>query len=291
MISDRVLSCVVGVLGAALVSVQVAVKPGFDSTDIRRIASAMGGNTSWRGRVAADFELMLRDGSTFRLKDHVGREVVVLNFFATWCGPCEMEMPELQRYANEMRDHHRPFVLVGVDAEERPDQVERFIRRMGLDFPVVIDADGRVQAHYGVEALPTTVVIGADGRIQMYETGALSNADVAFAAVVPKELAALTAGTGEERQRAYTAALERDAPTERQGWTPPNNASADDLRGRALAIAQAMPCPCGCDDTVVACTCHTANSIKARLHQGVDDNLSDGEVMQQLNREFCMKGM
>jgi hypothetical protein len=64
-------------------------------------------------------------------------------------------------------------------------------------------------------------------------------------------------------------------------------------RGSAPAgrIAEAMPCPCGCSDKVYACGCRTAKSVKERLALGGYDSKTDAEVMQELNKEFCMKGM
>ena len=55
--------------------------------------------------------------------------------------------------------------------------------------------------------------------------------------------------------------------------------------------AEAMPCPCGCEKRVAACTCQTATGVKNRLRAGVDANVSDGKVMEKLNKEICMKGM
>jgi peroxiredoxin len=294
MIPDRALAALVAALGATLVALHVAIKPGFDQQEVNQVAVQIAGPSDWRGRTADDFELPLREGSTFKLSDHVGREVIVLNFFATWCVPCRAEMPELQYYTRKMRDEKQPFLLLAIDAQEAPPQVDAFVSRLALTMPVAIDSDGGVMKKYGVDAFPTTVVIGADGKIKLYEAGAISNADVAFAPIVAPEFAVLRSpdSTPDARRRAYEEALNQQAPPARRGWTPPDAKPADgELTGRALSIAQAMPCPCGCDDKVITCTCHTAKSIKARLREQVDDKLTDGEVMQRLNKEFCMKGM
>jgi peroxiredoxin len=267
-------------LGVALplmVVVQVIIKPGFDPRAIQEVAATFGRPSIWQGRRAEAFTFPLRDGSTFRLSEHVGRNVVVLNFFATWCEPCREEMPELQRYAGSLAAQSNRVVLLGIDAQERPEAVDAFLRRFDVGFPVGIDDQGSIARAYGVDSLPTTVVIGADGRITLYQRGAISNADVALGLVVPREVAALGA----------------PSPPPRTGFTPPPDAAdATGLSGRALAIAEAMPCPCGCDDRrVVACDCQTAKAIKAKLRAGVDGALTDGKVMETLNKEFCMKGM
>jgi thiol-disulfide isomerase/thioredoxin len=289
-VSDRLQIGLAAGLVAALISANVAIKPGFDPAKIREVVDAVSGNGEWHDRPVEDFELRLRDGSAFKLSDHIGREVIVLNFFATWCQPCRAEMPELQYFAKQMADQHKPFLLVGIDAEEAPELVDEFLRRYAIAFPVAIDSGG-VLKQYGVDAFPTTVVIGADGRIKLYEAGAISNADVALAPILAPEFVALAspASTPDGRRVEWEAALKARTAAPRRGWTPPD--SNGELSGRALAIAKAMPCPCGCDDRVISCNCHTAKGIKARLREGIDKKVTDSEVMQQLNKEFCMKGM
>jgi thiol-disulfide isomerase/thioredoxin len=281
--SDRAGYVLVGLLFGAIVAVHAAIKPGINPEDVEHMSESFAKPSVWHGRVAQDFDVELRNGSRFRLADHVGREVVVINFFATWCGPCRAEMPELQRYAERLAADGKPFVLIGMDVQETPEQVDRFVRGLGLTFPVAIDGSGDIVSRYGVTAFPTTIVVGADGRIKLYQAGAIDNANVAFDAVVEPEFAAIAAGRGTSRD-AYLAELDEQAP-------PAADGREDALQGRALSIAQAMPCPCGCDDRVIACSCQTAKGIKARLREGVDAGRTDREVMEKLNEEFCMKGM
>jgi hypothetical protein len=119
--------------------------------------------------------------------------------------------------------------------------------------------------------------------VKLYETGAISNADVAIGTVIKPELAALREGRGITVE-AYRAALSQAPQKTPAGAGTP-------LEGRGRKIAEAMPCPCGCTDKVIECRCSTASAIKARLAQGGYDGKTDAEVMQELNREFCMKGM
>jgi peroxiredoxin len=265
--SDRALIALAGGLVAAPISANFAIKPGLDPARIREVVDAVAGNAEWHDRPAEDFELRLRDGSAFKLSDHIGREVIVLNFFATWCQPCRAEMPELQHFARRMADQHKPFMLVGIDADESPAQVDEFLRLYAIAFPVAIDSGGGVLKQYGAEALPTTIVVGADGRIKLYEAGAISNADVALAPILAPEFAALAAPTStpDARRVEWAEALEPRTVAPRRGWTPPD--TNGELSGRALAISKAMPCPCGCDDRVISCNCHTSRGIKAR-HAG-----------------------
>jgi peroxiredoxin len=278
-VSERLTQVLLAAAIVALLAIQVAIKPGFDPAAIRAAAESYGGPSKWIERRAQDFDLPLRDGSTFRLADHVGRDIIVLNFFATWCAPCREEMPELQRYVDDLNNTSSHVILLGVDVEEPPDTVDAFVRRLGISFPVGIDDTGALARTFGVEAFPTSVVIGADGRIKLHQSGAISNTDVAFGAIVPRELLALTT----TRQ-----------PPARAGFVAPADSPSHvaELTGRALAIAQAMPCPCGCDGMrVITCECQTAKRIRTRLGAGVDSALSDGKVMEALNKAFCMKGM
>jgi thiol-disulfide isomerase/thioredoxin len=264
-----------GLLGAGILAVNVAYKATPDANEIAISAKRQSAPARWTGRLAPDVELPTLDGGRFRLADDVGRRVIVLNFFATWCGPCKAEMPELERYQRQAGDAVR---LVGVDAQEHGDVVRGFIQQMKTTFPIVIDESGAVLRRYGVEAFPTTVVIGANGRIILYEVGMVANADVSLKPIVERERAAIAAGRG------ITVEAWRAAHAAGAAAAPPLS--------RADRIAAAMPCPCGCiDKTVAACECRTAKGIKARLAQPGLDRLNDTQVMELLNAQFCMKGM
>jgi len=194
-----------------------------------------------------------------------------------------MEMPELQRF---QRAHaSEDVVLIGIDVQEKDEVVKEYARTLNLTFSIGVDGPGAIGRQYDVDGFPTTVVIGADGRVKQYETGAIANADVALAPIVASEIAELRAGRG-TTAAAYRAALAAEpAPSKNQ------NEEDAPLQGRAKRIADAMPCPCGCSDKVSACGCSTSKGIKARLAKGGYDDRTDVEVMQELNKEFCMKPM
>jgi thiol-disulfide isomerase/thioredoxin len=266
--------------GAALVGFHAWAKPRPDSETVQQNARMFSGTQAWQDRVAPDFELTLGDGTSFRLQDHIGKQVILLNFFATWCGPCRAEMPELEQF---YRAHAADgMVLVGIDAQEKHTAVDAFVREVGVSFPVGIDGTGDLEKLYDVSGYPTTVVIGADGRVKVYQSGAIANADVALGPAVTTGIAAIRDGKG------ITADAYRQAQSTAQA--PAASPSAAPLTGRARHIAEAMTCPCGCDDKVGACACDTAKSIRQRLAQGGYDGKTDEEVMQALNREFCVKG-
>jgi thiol-disulfide isomerase/thioredoxin len=239
----------------------------------------------WQGKVAPDLDLAMRDGSTFHLSDHIGKKIVVLNFFATWCAPCRAEMPELTRYAAKRKDE--PFLLIGIDANEDAKLVDAFVKNLQVGFPVGID-DGTIAAAYGVNSYPTTVLIGVDGRVHLYETTAIMNAEVALDAPVAMQLARLADGGGIPRD-AYQVALMEESFAEVRESQPQKK---DQLTGRAKELATRMACVCGCDDTVIECECKVSDGMRARLRElAPDEKKTDVEIMEAVNAEFCMKEM
>jgi cytochrome c biogenesis protein CcmG/thiol:disulfide interchange protein DsbE len=117
--------------------------------------------------VAPDFALTTLDGAAYS-RAGLGGRTVVLNFWATWCGPCRMEMPLLSRWART----HPNVVVLGVAVDDQLGPVRAYMSDRDLAYPVAWD-DARVQAAYGVTTLPTTVVIGPDGVVAGAHTGLL----------------------------------------------------------------------------------------------------------------------
>ncbi|GJQ26212.1 MAG: hypothetical protein HBSAPP02_12440 [Phycisphaerae bacterium] len=121
------------------------------------------------GPLAPDWTLKSMDGRDVRLADLRGR-VVLLDFWATWCGPCRMAMPGVQRLHNKFAG--KPVSIFGVNCLERggTDRAVQFIRDKGYTYPQLID-NGFVANAYGVRGIPTFVVIGPDGRILFRGSG------------------------------------------------------------------------------------------------------------------------
>jgi thiol-disulfide isomerase/thioredoxin len=258
------------------------------SDDETNMFEAVSRPLQWQGRRAPDFAVDLLNGQKFTLSEEVGKKVIVLNFFATWCGPCKEEMLELVRYFEKHKGE--PFLMIGIDADETESAVRDFAHENGVTYPVSIDR-GKLQRAFSVRAFPTTVFIGADGVVKIYEIGQIRNADVAFDPLLATGLEAVRAGTGITKE-AFLAKQEQkgsEAQAAEEGSPEEKKAEGPQLAGRAGAIAEKMNCPCGCAHTVMECTCKTAKDIKEQLAKRDWSAMSDEEVMKTLNREFCMK--
>ena len=127
------------------------------------------------GRTAPDFSLPAMDGSTFVLSEHRGKPVV-LNFWATWCGPCQRELPAIQRAAEHYGDK---VVFAGVDQGETLETVQAYAKKNGLTFTIPLDGSGDVGYSYNVKGLPTTFFIDADGMIQGMWMGEMNSVTLA----------------------------------------------------------------------------------------------------------------
>ena len=127
------------------------------------------------GYPAPDFELTTLGGEPFMLSELQGRPVV-LNFWATWCGPCRRELPALQA----AHEHYGQNVtIVGVDQAEAPATVQLYVDQLGLTFPVPMDADQDVANRYNVMGLPTTFFIDPEGIIRRVWSGEMNSITLA----------------------------------------------------------------------------------------------------------------
>ena len=118
------------------------------------------------GRSAPDFALKTLDGADFRLSDYRGK-VVVLSFWASWCGPCRFELPELSRIQPSYPDVS--FVAVNVDRERK--DAERFLKRVKFDLPIVWDNEAMVLGDFSVVSMPTMFLIDKNGTVQFVKVG------------------------------------------------------------------------------------------------------------------------
>jgi thiol-disulfide isomerase/thioredoxin len=123
------------------------------------------------GELAPTFTARTLQGETVSLEDFRGR-VVVLNFWATWCGPCRVEMPELERYQARLGDR---VVVLGVNMHEPTDVLAPFVRQHDLTFPILPDESGAIAAPYRVTGLPTSIILDRAGVVRARIVGPMPN--------------------------------------------------------------------------------------------------------------------
>lgn len=128
------------------------------------VALALGqGLTALPGRIIApDFELQDTNGKTHRLSDYRGRTVII-NFWTTWCPPCREEIPSMNRALKRLEQED--VVMLGINMGEDEDTIFLFTADYPTDFPMLMDRDGAVIAHWPVKGLPTTYVVAPDGTL------------------------------------------------------------------------------------------------------------------------------
>jgi peroxiredoxin len=113
---------------------------------------------------APGFELPALDGGALSLEDFRGR-VVFVNFWATWCAPCEEEAPSLERLRRGLGGEGFEVLSVSIDDPASFDEVEKFRRELSLSFPILLDPEREVYDRYGATGVPETYLIDARGRL------------------------------------------------------------------------------------------------------------------------------
>jgi len=117
---------------------------------------------------APDFTLKSNSGQNIRLSELRG-EVVLINFWASWCGPCRQEMPVLDELHNQYKA--LGFTVLGVNVEENPQQARKLLKDMPVSFPVLFDDSSVVSKQYDVIAMPSTVLVDRNGNMRYLHKG------------------------------------------------------------------------------------------------------------------------
>jgi len=130
-------------------------------------------------RPAPDFELpVVANGASSEARVKLSQlhdKVVILDFWATWCGPCGQQAPILDRIARKYEDE---VVVLGINVGEAPQVAANYARSKGLSYPILIDPEGAAQQSYEATALPTVVVIDKKGNIATFNRGVVRQAEL-----------------------------------------------------------------------------------------------------------------
>ncbi|MBL8334690.1 MAG: TlpA family protein disulfide reductase [Rubrivivax sp.] len=117
---------------------------------------------------APDFTLPVLGGKPLRLGEQRGH-VVLVNFWASWCGPCRLEMPQLERLHQSYQ--RAGLVLLGINVDDDPQRAGDMARRQGIRFPVLLDTDKAVVRRWDLGSMPATVLIDREGRVRHVHRG------------------------------------------------------------------------------------------------------------------------
>jgi peroxiredoxin len=122
------------------------------------------------GAIAPDFTLKDTNGTAITLSDHRG-QVVLINFWATWCPPCRQEMPGIQQ---KFEEHQGDLIVLAIDNDEPAQLVSDFKDDLGLTFNILLDPSARVQIQYQIRSYPTSLFVDPNGMIKFVHIGLMT---------------------------------------------------------------------------------------------------------------------
>lgn len=145
-----------------------ASQPESDGSEESTAPDESSAEAVWNGDSAMDFSAQTNAGDTFTLSEQAGN-VVLINFWATWCGPCVEEMPALQDLYEEYGDSDNVKIIL-INSGESSQTVHRFLSQNGYTMPCIYDTDNTVNDQYGIMGIPYTVIFNKDGTVaETYE--------------------------------------------------------------------------------------------------------------------------
>ncbi|MCZ0755729.1 TlpA family protein disulfide reductase [Anoxybacillus sp. J5B_2022] len=124
------------------------------------------------GDTAPDFVLKTLNDEQIRLSQLRGKPVII-NFWATWCPPCQREMPDLEKFYNDYKQHVE-FLSVNLTSQDSREKVAPFLQQYGITFPVVLDTKGKILKLYNIQTIPTTYILDKNGVIRKKVLGPLT---------------------------------------------------------------------------------------------------------------------
>ena len=168
----------IGMVASAVALFAAACAPSAATPTLEATATPDSTPGITSGSPAPDFSLKALDGTQVRLSDFKGRPVV-LNFWATWCGPCRSEMPDLIDAHNAHQDDGLVVLAIDNTRMDTVEDVKAFVDEMQMPFPVLLDEQSTVLKDYAVLGLPTSVFVGADGAVRDVNVGPVTRDSLA----------------------------------------------------------------------------------------------------------------
>jgi peroxiredoxin len=163
-----------------------AKEPIFPDMGAGGALPGLGSDSPLVGTPAEDFSVQLADGGRFRLSEHTDK-IVVLDFWATWCGPCAVALPKIVEATGQFPPED--VIFIAVNQQETEAAVRDYLTARDWDFTVALDRDGAIGRQFHVEAIPQTVVIGKGGKIERVHIGAHPNLETELQTVLEDLLA------------------------------------------------------------------------------------------------------
>lgn len=134
-------------------------------------------------KTAPDFTLKSMSGKNLNLAEQRG-SIIVINFWASWCGPCRTEMPVLEAFYNKYQD--LGVSVWGINVEQENQAGRDFLADLNLTFPILFDATNTISKTYDVEAMPTTVIVDRDGKVRYVFKGYKPGYEKKYASAIKK---------------------------------------------------------------------------------------------------------
>jgi peroxiredoxin len=144
---------------------------------------SMSANALEPGQKAPDFTLKNLQGQNLNLVEQRG-QIILINFWASWCGPCRKEMPVLQKLHDKYQD--LGVAVWGVNVEQENQAGRDFLAGLNLSFPIFFDQTNKISETYQVEAMPTTVIVDRDGKVRYVFKGYKSGYEKKYAKAIKK---------------------------------------------------------------------------------------------------------